>query len=145
MAKALLSNWNVRCDDSCVAHYAAAAEEWRCFHSQYCYSFVDHPLFSHEFQMDSANLNYDGVSYPFNQNTLPFAEQLQKTMLAVTANVSGLFLPSCVRHEVEDSDAFSSFYIDGVNNAAAIGQWFFEGVASRHVDSCAGVNCNKNC
>jgi len=142
----LWSNWKSIFDETCMKSFPG--EEWKCFHAQYAYPFVTTSLFSHEFEYDWANLWFNGINGPpFNQTETVYVQSFRKLMLSLTRNIPYVFEPACFKHEIIDTNLFSSIVVNGVRNVDAIGKWFFGEhlPVNQWIDSCSHFNCNPTC
>jgi len=148
VARDLFSNWNVMYDESCLENYGTG-NEWKCFHAQYAWPFIETLTFWQEFQFDAANLGFDGVNPTFNSSMEQWSSAFQQDMLTYTQKVPYMFLPNCYKHETIDGPMFSTVKIGNVSIGDAVWAWYSDPSAtpaqSHTVDACLPINCNPTC
>jgi len=148
IAKNIFTYWGAIYDESCVVNYGPG-NEWKCFHAQYAYPYLKTLTFWQEFQFDSANLGFDGVSYPFTPAEQTYTNSFQVDMIKLTQNVPYINMPNCYKHETIDSYMYNSIKTGNYTIALAVSTWFSD-KSSRppplhNVDTCKTVNCNPTC
>jgi len=151
IARSLQTNYQAQFNLDCTNYYGQS-ESWKCFHGQYVWSHIITPVFYQQFQYDSANFAFDGISYPFkNSSQANYAEVFKKAITQEFSYVPGLFYPNCVKHESEDSTMFHSISINGTTMDTSFWNWYSQKqqpipISTRTIDSCnSSPGCNPTC
>ncbi|CAG5122952.1 unnamed protein product, partial [Candidula unifasciata] len=151
--------WEPRLPADCTAQYST--EIWRCFFGHRVYPSVKAPVFIIQNMYDAAQIQVNNVFDEALQTQLTSEQwryllNLGEQMKGTLHNLSAVFSPGCVAHEVLLKPEWHKLIIDGVSLPESLHCWEMSHTNNslcghlRHcrqqlIDKCPWPHCNCSC
>ncbi|KAK3588353.1 hypothetical protein CHS0354_003283 [Potamilus streckersoni] len=125
--------WRGRVPEACKAQYPAS-EHWRCYFGYRIYATLKTPLYVIQYLFDEAQIMVDNVfdeSQIRGENSAPALSKLQWEYLHklgqevrnTLENVTAVFAPACLSHELLTKSDWHAMTVNGVTLAQSIYCW----------------------
>ncbi|XP_003972118.3 palmitoleoyl-protein carboxylesterase notum1a-like [Takifugu rubripes] len=144
-----------------ICRRAHIGEEWKCFFGYKIYPTLKSPVFVMEWLFDQAQLmvfNVTLTGQPFLQGEWNYLQSLGTELKSTLLHVSAAFAPSCLAHELINSNSWIDVQIKGTSLPAALHCWDQNMQGNTHIngnrgpscpqhviDSCLWPQCNPTC
>ncbi|XP_057319652.1 palmitoleoyl-protein carboxylesterase NOTUM [Microplitis mediator] len=113
--------WDARMPDNCVAQYPD--EPWRCFFGYRLYPSLTAPLFIFQWLFDKAQMKANNVGTPMSKEQWNYIHKMGDSLRQTFDNVTAVFAPSCISHNVLTIRDWQMVKIDQVSLPQALHCW----------------------
>ncbi|KAH7947370.1 hypothetical protein HPB52_010985 [Rhipicephalus sanguineus] len=114
--------WNGQVPDRCKPLYSDY-EQWRCYFGYRIYPTLKAPTFVFQWVFDEAQMVVNNVAAPSSKAHWDYIHALGSKLRSTLMNVTALFAPSCISHEILTKRNWQAIEICGISLPQALRCW----------------------
>ncbi|KAG1682519.1 Palmitoleoyl-protein carboxylesterase notum1 [Nymphon striatum] len=114
--------WKGRVADRCKPQFTSD-DEWKCYFGYRAYPFIKAPIFIIQYNFDTAQITIDKAWPAVTIDHWRYIQKLGKEVMKTFENVSALFAPSCLNHEILIKPNWKLTKIRGISLPQALRCW----------------------
>ncbi|XP_050026869.1 palmitoleoyl-protein carboxylesterase NOTUM [Dermacentor andersoni] len=114
--------WNGQVPDRCRPLYSDY-EQWRCYFGYRIYPTLKAPTFVFQWVFDEAQMAVNNVAAPSSKAHWDYIHALGSKLRSTLMNVTALFAPSCISHEILTKRNWQAIEICGISLPQALRCW----------------------
>ncbi|KAL3199762.1 hypothetical protein MRX96_043797 [Rhipicephalus microplus] len=114
--------WNGQVPDRCKPLYPDY-EQWRCYFGYRIYPTLKAPTFVFQWVFDEAQMVVNNVAAPSSKAHWDYIHALGSKLRSTLMNVTALFAPSCISHEILTKRNWQAIEICGISLPQALRCW----------------------
>ncbi|TNM85448.1 hypothetical protein fugu_007719 [Takifugu bimaculatus] len=131
-----------------ICRRAHIGEEWKCFFGYKIYPTLKSPVFVMEWLFDQAQLmvfNVTLMGQPFLQGEWNYLQSMGTELKSTLLHVSAVFAPSCLAHELINSNSWIDVQVKGTSLPAALHCWDQNLQGNTHINGNRGPQLPPAC